>query len=454
MQPRTEGIHLNPGTLQQTTQVIACILAHEWYHTNQNATDYQGAFEVGAYQHEIACLVALGQTGTNRHMQMVNCLASLTTAPQSPPFDKGRPAEGGKIDFTDTGWSYSMGSDFPGFYISSPNNVSMYGHLVNVSVPYDFVFYTVDTHKYITISGYEPSTQSGVLLTYEQLGDGQSFPLRSSQTIPNAEPFSLAISRDKGRLYILDTRNDAVLRYGPLATSGIFAVPDGEYANSSTLPALEGALAISTNIIDERRGMTGDSLIIDYHDTRAEGAIVVDRPRAVLFDDDGDGAADRAQTMNNDNTPITWRDFIAVVPGFLDAPAFADTSVRVFAGAGVNLQIHSVESDGTYIETLATGVMPSDDNEATFNLSRPLNPCEYIRAVDIDNSGVLPAYPVFVPNPADLADPPGMLDFSDVFAFLVAFGNMQPQADLADPQGVFDFSDVFAYLVAFGAGCQ
>ncbi len=54
---------------------------------------------------------------------------------------------------------------------------------------------------------------------------------------------------------------------------------------------------------------------------------------------------------------------------------------------------------------------------------------------------------------ADLAEPLGVLDFSDVLAFLTAFGTMDPAADLAAPTGVFDFSDVLAFLTAFGAGC-
>ncbi len=56
-------------------------------------------------------------------------------------------------------------------------------------------------------------------------------------------------------------------------------------------------------------------------------------------------------------------------------------------------------------------------------------------------------------NIADLAEPFGTLDFSDVIAFLVAFGAMDPAADLAPPFGTFDFSDVIAFLGAFGAGC-
>lgn len=56
-------------------------------------------------------------------------------------------------------------------------------------------------------------------------------------------------------------------------------------------------------------------------------------------------------------------------------------------------------------------------------------------------------------NEADLAEPIGSLDFSDVVAFLSAFGAMDPAADLAPPFGSFDFSDVAAFLSAFGAGC-
>ncbi len=56
-------------------------------------------------------------------------------------------------------------------------------------------------------------------------------------------------------------------------------------------------------------------------------------------------------------------------------------------------------------------------------------------------------------NAADLGEPFGVLDFSDVIAFLTAFGSMDPAADLAAPTGVFDFSDVIAFLGAFGAGC-
>ncbi len=56
-------------------------------------------------------------------------------------------------------------------------------------------------------------------------------------------------------------------------------------------------------------------------------------------------------------------------------------------------------------------------------------------------------------SPADMAVPFGVLDFTDVLAFNVAFGAMDPAADLATPFGTFDFSDVLAFNVAFSAGC-
>ncbi|MEZ6244198.1 MAG: GC-type dockerin domain-anchored protein [Phycisphaerales bacterium] len=56
-------------------------------------------------------------------------------------------------------------------------------------------------------------------------------------------------------------------------------------------------------------------------------------------------------------------------------------------------------------------------------------------------------------NGADLAEPFGQLDFSDVIAFLTEFGTMGAGADLAEPIGQWDFSDVVEFLTAFGAGC-
>jgi hypothetical protein len=56
-------------------------------------------------------------------------------------------------------------------------------------------------------------------------------------------------------------------------------------------------------------------------------------------------------------------------------------------------------------------------------------------------------------NPADLAEPFGVLDLSDINAFATGFTAQDPIADLAPPQGVFDLSDINAFITAFIAGC-
>jgi len=55
--------------------------------------------------------------------------------------------------------------------------------------------------------------------------------------------------------------------------------------------------------------------------------------------------------------------------------------------------------------------------------------------------------------PADLADPFGFLDLSDVDAFIGAFQMSDPIADLVEPFGFFDLSDVDAFIGSFLAGC-
>lgn len=54
---------------------------------------------------------------------------------------------------------------------------------------------------------------------------------------------------------------------------------------------------------------------------------------------------------------------------------------------------------------------------------------------------------------ADLTEPFGMLDITDVQAFLLAFAGMGPEADIALPVGVLDISDVLAFLEAYAGGC-
>ncbi|USN98919.1 MAG: hypothetical protein H6810_12320 [Phycisphaeraceae bacterium] len=56
-------------------------------------------------------------------------------------------------------------------------------------------------------------------------------------------------------------------------------------------------------------------------------------------------------------------------------------------------------------------------------------------------------------NPADVAEPHGVLDLADVQAFTAAFVSGDPLADLAPPAGVLDLADVQTFIASFVAGC-
>ncbi len=115
-------------------------------------------------------------------------------------------------------------------------------------------------------------------------------------------------------------------------------------------------------------------------------------------------------------------------------------------GGGFDLSWHTIDGGGI---TFATGgVFTLAGTIGQFDAGEPMTGGQYTLTPGF--------WPGAVQGPCNVADydvPFGVLDFTDVFFFLVAFGNMQPAADLDVPFGVWDFSDVFAFLVAFGGGC-
>lgn len=62
---------------------------------------------------------------------------------------------------------------------------------------------------------------------------------------------------------------------------------------------------------------------------------------------------------------------------------------------------------------------------------------------------------IFVPpcNPADLAEPGGLLDLADITAFATAFFAGDEAADIAAPYGLLDLSDINAFVGFFLGGC-
>jgi len=74
---------------------------------------------------------------------------------------------------------------------------------------------------------------------------------------------------------------------------------------------------------------------------------------------------------------------------------------------------------------------------------------EYVKFPFVDPA-TMPAGPDCA---ADIAAPLGVLDLSDVDAFVVAFGDQDPLADIAAPFGVLDLGDIDVFIASFQAGC-
>lgn len=70
-----------------------------------------------------------------------------------------------------------------------------------------------------------------------------------------------------------------------------------------------------------------------------------------------------------------------------------------------------------------------------------------LRIYDISSCGVRPC------NPADFSEPYGVLDLSDITAFVSSFGSQSPPADL-NGDGLWDLSDIVVFMAGFMDGCS
>jgi hypothetical protein len=204
--------------------------------------------------------------------------------------------------------------------------------------------------------------------------------------------------------------------------------------------AIDGSLAIVGAIFDDDNGFdAGAVYVFDITDPAnpVETAKIITSDGASGEDIGWDVGLEGATAL------ITGRTVNSLFPGGggayvydLTDPANPVERCKITPADGHNNQLFGWSAD-LDADTALIGAIQDDalaDNAGAaylFNVATGPTPC----------------------NPADLAEPLGALDFSDVLAFLTAFGAMDPTADLAAPTDVFDFSDVLAFLSAFGAGC-
>jgi len=255
---------------------------------------------------------------------------------------------------------------------------------------------------------------------------------------------------DGGFMYVASLGNDRVLRYNGAtgAFIDVFVWDDpatGAIDESGGLDETEflnfapnGMLYIASGGTDEVLrfdGSTGafiDKLVFDDPGTVPDESAGLNNPHGFAFGPGGDlfiSSFLTNQVLRFDGTtglPVSA--FVPVSAGAVRPHDTAfDADGNLYVASFNSNDVRKFAPDGTPLGVFASG--------AGLNLA----------------SGM--AFVPPAPCPADLAEPFGVLDFSDVVAFLTAFGSMDPAADLAPPVGVFDFSDVVAFLGSFGAGC-
>ncbi len=124
------------------------------------------------------------------------------------------------------------------------------------------------------------------------------------------------------------------------------------------------------------------------------------------------------------------------------------------AGASWTLVESVTATDDTWVKhsvSLDDYIEINDRFAARFSISD--NPNNSVLEGAIDQFQVFEAACFVSCTAADIAQPLGVIDITDVLAFLVAFTEGDPIADLAPPFGVYEASDIIAFLTSFAFGC-
>jgi len=129
---------------------------------------------------------------------------------------------------------------------------------------------------------------------------------------------------------------------------------------------------------------------------------------------------------------------------------FQDASGNQLAQPEVRVFDPTVDPFDTWVTYSAEGVAPAGTTQINFF-------CLLIQWGDIPGSmfwdnGILEEVTAGGCNPADVAEPFGTLDLTDISTFIDAFINQTPVGDI-NGDGIYDLDDVTEFVTAFTAGC-
>ncbi len=281
---------------------------------------------------------------------------------------------------------------------------------------------------------------------------------------------------DSGSAYLFDASTGAQLAKllpddgaeGAEFGSSI-AIADGIVAVGAPLHSDSGPLSGSAYLFDASTGVQLAKLLaadgassdqLGWSIAIAGGVVAV----GARFDDDN-GSASGSAYLFSASTGVQLAKLLAADGASSDqfgwSIAIADGVVAVGARGHSD---NGFFSGAAYLFDASTGAqiaeLLADDGDGMDQLGWSIAIADGLVAAgayfDDDNGFASGSAYVFDTNPcsaADLAFPPGALDFDDVLVFLAAFSSMDPVADLAEPFGVFGIDDVLAFLAAFDAGC-
>jgi hypothetical protein len=143
----------------------------------------------------------------------------------------------------------------------------------------------------------------------------------------------------------------------------------------------------------------------------------------MAFDFDGDGIAELTLAVSDDQFPVTAQRYTSDGPVF-----FSDVGIaNQFTPDGtVTIEFHETFDDFPNLPEAFYDPVSS----VSFGVVQSPSPC----------------------NAADLSEPLGVLDLSDISAFASAFVGNDPVADL-NADGIFDLTDITGFVTLFNQGC-
>ncbi|MEZ6242102.1 MAG: GC-type dockerin domain-anchored protein [Phycisphaerales bacterium] len=314
--------------------------------------------------------------------------------------------------------------------------------------------------------------------------DGASSCSPTSSGLDNVDVWFTYIATQNGQLVVSSITNSGTSSPGYVGISLFTQDGQTELAcdagaqfrrvlNSQGVPLDRDAVALTSVVAGQKVLIRLTGPDVPYTNPLGHGAIFVDLDTSlpndtcehatVVTTPNGEaGSATYDLTYSQlDPSPDCLPSFfngLQLYDAWFEYTATEDGMVRFSAGGSVNSFPGAITAfDGCGGSQLGCVAWTDTPPPLTLSLMMSAGETVKVRVSAIDGEFGLSSFSVTPPadscGPADLAEPFGQLDFSDIVAFLTAFGTCGSEADLAPPFGQCDFSDVIAYLTLFGAGC-